>query len=133
MIANASSFPFSKVNGMPNMSATLSGWLIPLSFGVVTKVQNGFMTKEVVTYKNFYGVWQPLNTEQLKIKPEGERSWKWYWCHSQTDLGLKNDDTIIYLDKQYRVMGVKDYSLNGFYEYELIEDFQGAGPKEVNA
>lgn len=121
---------FSQYSQMPNMSTTLSGWMIPLSFGVVTKVQNGFMTKEVVTYKNFYGVWQPLNTEQLKIKPEGERAWKWFWCHSQIDLGLKLDDVILYLDKQYRVMGVKDYSLNGFYEYELIEDYKNAGPQQ---
>ena len=128
MIRNASSLPFAKTNQMPNMSQTLDGWMIPLTFGIVTKKQNGFYTREVVVKKTFNGVWQPLNIERLKIKPEGERSWKWYWCHSQVNLNLKNDDIIIYLEQQYRVMGVKDYSLNGFYEYELIEDYTHAGP-----
>lgn len=130
MINNASSFPFSKVNQMPNMSTTLNGWMVPLTFGIVTKVQNGFYTQEVVSYKTFNGVMQPLNMERLKIKPEGQRDWQWWWCHSQTDLGLKQDDTVIFSGKQYRVYGTKDYSLNGYYEYELVEDYTGAGPKE---
>lgn len=130
MIKNASTLGFTQINQMPNMSSTLSGWLIPLTFGVVTKVQVGFTTKEVVVNKSFYGVWQPLNMERIKIKPEGERDWKWYWCHSQIDLELTNDDTIIYNGKQYRVMGNKDYSLNGYFEYELVEDYTNSGPRE---
>lgn len=130
MINNAANFPFAKTNQMPNMAQTLQAWLIPLTFGVVTKQQNGFFTREVVVKKSFDGVWQPLTYEQLKVKNEGERSWKWFWCHTLIDLGLKPDDVIIYQGTQYRVMGAKDYSLNGFYEYELVEDFRDAGPWE---
>jgi len=127
---NASALKLNQVSQMPNMANTLSGWLTKLTFGIVTKEQVGFYTKETVNNISFLGVWQPLSMERLRIKAEGERSWKWYWVHSQIDLGLKNDDTIIFNDKQYRVMGVKDYSLNGFYEYELVEDYIGAGPEE---
>ena len=130
MINNASNFSFAKSNQMPNMAQTIESWLIPLTFGVVTKQQNGYYTREVVVNKNFRGVWQPLNFEQLRLKPEGERSWKWFWCHTPIDLELKTDDVIIYLGTQYRVMGAKDYSLNGFYEYELVEDFHNSGPYE---
>jgi len=127
---NASALKLNQVSQMPNMANTLSGWLTKLTFGVVTKEQLGFYTKETVNNISFMGVWQPLDNDRLRIKPEGQRDWKWYWVHSQIDLGLKDDDTIIFNGKQYRVMANKDWHLNGYYEYEVIEDFVGAGPEE---
>lgn len=128
---NASSLKINQLSQMPNMANTLSGWLTKLTFGIVTKEQVGFYTKEVVRNISFQGVWQPLDYDRLRIKPEGQRNWKWYWVHSQIDLGLKNDDVIKFNGKQYRVMANKDWHLNGYYEYEVIEDFTGAGPEEV--
>lgn len=131
-IINASTLPFAQTSQMPNMASTLYSWLIPMTIGVVVKVQNGFMIRETTVEKKFYGVWQPLDVSHLQVKEEGQRHWNWYWIHSTTDLQLSPDDIVVFEGKQYRVMGDKNFKLNGFFEYELIEDFTGAGPEREN-
>ena len=71
------------------------------------------------------GVWQPLRDEQLQFKPEGQRSWSWYWIHAKAGtLNLQTQDKIIFQGKRYKVMSVKDYSLNGYIEYQVVLDYQ---------
>ena len=127
---NASSLKLFQVTQMPNMARTVASWSTPLTFGIVTKEQSGFYTKETVRNISFSGTWQPFDNDRLQLKPEGQRDWKWYWVHSQIDLGLKDDDIIKFNGKQFRVMTNKDWKLSGYYEYEIIEDFTGAGPRE---
>lgn len=112
-------------NGMPNMYNTLTGWEVPL---VLEKITQSVIDGDVVkTGKKieFMGVWQPLKDEQLELKPEGQRSWEWYWVHAKTgNLNLKTQDKIIFQGKLFKVMTVKDYSLNGYIEYHLIRDYE---------
>lgn len=112
-------------NGMPNMAETLTGWEIPLTLTKVKqKVVDGLRQDEKTSY-NFLGVWQPLRDEQLQFKPEGQRSWEWIWLHAKSgSLNLQTQDLIIFNNKNYKIMSVKDYSLNGYIEYELVRDYQ---------
>ena len=112
-------------NGMPNMANTLNGWEIPLTLIKVTQsIIDGDAVK-VETLINFMGVWQPLRDEQLQFKPEGQRSWEWIWIHAKSGtLNLSTQDKVIFNSKRYKVMSVKDYSLNGFIEYELVRDYE---------
>lgn len=112
------------------MAGTLSGWLQKITFGVVTKEVVNFQTREVYVAIPFTGVWQPLDTRKLIMKPEHQRAWTWIQCHSTTNIGLKLDDIVRYQGVQYRVMALWDYLLNGFYEYHLCEDTEGVGPTE---
>lgn len=110
---------------MPNMSGTLNGWESPLTLVKITQnvVEGDVIQTE--TKINFLGVWQPLRDEQLQSKPEGQRSWSWYWIHAKAGtLNLQTQDKIIFQGKRYKVMSVKDYSLNGYIEYEVILDYQ---------
>ena len=114
------------LNGfMPNMSNTLNGWESPLT---LVKITQNVVKGDVVQNENeinFLGVWQPLRDDQLQFKPEGQRSWSWYWIHAKAGtLNLKTQDKIIFQGKRYKVMSVKDYSLNGYIEYEVILDYQ---------
>ena len=113
------------VNGMPNMANTLTGWEVPLTLIKITQsVVEGDAVK-TETPINFLGVWQPLRDEQLQFKPEGQRSWSWYWIHAKSGtLDLATQDKIIFRGERYKVMSVKDYSLNGFVEYEVIRDYE---------
>ena len=108
---------------MPNMATTLNGWEVPITLQIVK--QNIVDGDLVITTKkiNFQGCWQPLRMEQLQFKPEGQRSWDWYWLHTKTNLKLKTADKVYFKNVKYKVMSIKDYSLNGFYEYELIADY----------
>lgn len=112
-------------NGMPNMANTLTGWEVPLTLIKITQsVIEGDAVK-TETPINFLGVWQPLRDEQLQFKPEGQRSWSWYWIHAKSGtLDLTTQDKIIFRGERYKVMSVKDYSLNGFVEYEVIRDYE---------
>lgn len=112
-------------SGMPNMAETLTGWEVPLTLVKITQsIVEGDSVK-TETKINFMGVWQPLRDEQLQFKPEGQRSWEWVWIHAKSGtLNLNTQDKVIFNSKRYKVMSIKDYSLNGFIEYELVRDYE---------
>lgn len=109
------------------MRNTLTGWEIPLT---IIKITQNIVEGERVDEEqliNILGVWQPLRDEQLQSKPEGQRSWSWYWLHAKANeeiMALQTQDLIKYNNKNYKIMSIKDYSLNGYVEFELIRDYQ---------
>lgn len=128
-IKNAANTPLNANSGtLPNVSSAMLNWFQPMTFGLVTKVVEGFQVVETMQEINFMGVWQPNEGRKLSIKPEGERAWNSWMLHADPSLDLKTDDVVIYLTKQYRVMAKKDYSLYGYNYFELITDFTGSGP-----
>lgn len=125
MIKNGSDISISNAVGtLPQLGGILDGWLRKLIFiKVVTSIVN-YKTVSVETEFQFQGVWQPLSNSEVKMKQEHERAWKWYNCHSKTDLELKNDDIITYKEKKYKIMNVGFYDDYGYYNYHLIEAYQ---------
>ena len=112
-------------SGMPQMDTALIGWESQLTLTKITQsIVKGLVVKTEQRI-DFIGVWQPLRDEELQFKPEGQRSWSWYWIHAKAGtLNLQTQDKIIFNDKQYKVMEVKDYSLNGFIEYQVVLDYK---------
>lgn len=112
-------------NGMPNMRNTLNGWEVPLN---LIRVKQSIVDGDAVKteeFIRFLGVWQPLRDEELQFKPEGQRSWEWIWIHAKSGtLNLQTQDKIIFNNKRYKIMNIKDYSLNGFIEYHLVRDYE---------
>ena len=112
-------------SGMPNMATTLNGWEVPIT---LEKITQSVIEGDLVTSKTqitFQGVWQPLRGEELQLKPEGQRSWSWYWIHAKSGtLDLQTADKVIFQGKRYKVMDRKDYNLNGYIEYHVILDYQ---------
>lgn len=112
-------------SGLPNMSNTLNGWEVPLSLKKIKQsIVDGdaVKTEEII---NFQGVFQPLREEQLQSKPEGQRSWAWYWIHAKAGtLNLSTQDKIIFNNVRYKVMAVKDYTLYGYIEYQIVADYE---------
>lgn len=113
------------LSGMPQLDSALTGWEVPLALTkMIQSVNDGFVSFTEQTF-NFMGVWQPLKDEQLQFLPENQRSWEWIWIHAKAGtLNLQTADKVIFNDKRYKVMAVKDYSLNGFIEYQLVEDYE---------
>lgn len=119
-------------SGMPQMDTTLYGWEVPLTLEkVYQNIIDGdltYTTKKI----NFKGVWQPLKDEALELKAEGQRSWEWIWIHAVAGtLNLETADKVIFNGKKYKVMEKKDYSLNGFVEYQLVADYEDV-EEEIN-
>lgn len=118
-------------SGMPQMRNTLNGWEVPLTLIKITQnVVDGDAIKTEQKI-DFLGCWQPLRDEELQFKPENQRSWSWYWIHAKSGtLNLKTQDKIKFQGKRYKVMAIKDYSLNGFIEYQIILDYEDISNNE---
>lgn len=128
-IANAANYPlFAKSGTIPDVSGAMQDYYQALTFEAVTKATVGFEVQETTVPINFRGVIFPFTARQLFLKPEGERAWTWFSLFSDPVLTLNVDDVVIWQSKQTRVMARKDYGLYGYVEYELIQDWVGAGP-----
>lgn len=116
----------SSLTSMPQMNTTLQGWQVPLTLQkIIQGIVDGDKTESYQTY-HFMGVWQPLRAEELQSIPDmGMRSWEWIWIHAEAgSLNLETGDKVKFLDKRFKVMQVKDYSLNSFVEYMLVRDYE---------
>lgn len=130
-IRNGSNFPL--VNGaampaVPGACGAVASFLQPLTAKTVTKSTVNYRIVETPTMVNFLGNLQPFTERQLLIKPEGQRAWSWYTLFTDTTLALSLDDVIVIGAVQYRVKSLKDWSAAGYFEYQVIEDWTGAGP-----
>lgn len=128
-IANGADTPLNQATGsLPNMRGAMLGWFQPMTFTTIVKTVVNFKAVETPTNVTFRGVIQPLSGRQLVMKPEGERAWTWFLLHAEPQLKLEVDSVVTYLGVQTRVMSQKDYSIYGYIEYELVQDWTGAGP-----
>lgn len=113
---------------LPDVSDALMSWFVPIDMLLITKSVVDFKNVEVATTISTQGVWQPFSAQQLNMKPQGQRSWKWFMLHTPIDFVLKTDDVVDFQGTRYRVMGKLDYALYGYLEYHLVDDYTGSGP-----
>lgn len=108
---------------LPDMSSTLLNYFQNLKFILLTKTTVNFQLKETETVLDFLGVVQPLTSQKLAMKPEGQRAWNWSMVHALPGLSLKVDDKFKYRDLFYRVMAKTDYTEYGYTYYEIVQDY----------
>jgi hypothetical protein len=129
IIPNAANLPlFNKSGTVPDLSGAMQDYFQAMTFTPLVKTVSGFQVVEAATPTQFQGVIQPFTERQLMLKPEGQRAWTWLWLHADPVLMLQVDDVVLYNNVQTRVMARKDFSLYGYIEYHLVQDWQGAGP-----
>lgn len=113
---------------VPNVSGALRGWTKKTSVKIVTKSTVNFRESETTTDETLALMLTPMSAERVARKPEEQRSWSWFVAHIKARDGmvpLKLDDKIIHPNgKTYRVQGPSDWSIAGYYSYELAEDFK---------
>ena len=131
-IANGKFVPINvKTGTIPDVGSAMRDWFQPMIFGRITKTTIGFQVVEVAIPVFFYGVVQPSSERELSLKPEGQRAWTWLTIHADPVLTLRVDDVIVYNCIQYRVMGRKNYTLYGYVEYSVVQDWNQAGPSLI--
>jgi hypothetical protein len=108
---------------LPNVGGAIGAWAAPLEFMLVGKEQRDFQTVEVLYPKRARGIRAPLKAQEIAMKPEGERAWRWEAIHCTPSLQLRIDDVVIFAGVRYRVTGKKDYAEYGYLEYEILQDF----------
>ncbi len=128
-IANGNAVPINfKTGTVPDVSGALKDWFQPMIFTRLTKTVTGFEAVEIGATSAFQGIIQPFSARQLLLKPEGQRAWTWFTLHADPVLTLQVDDVVLYRGVQTRVMTRKNYVLYGYVEYEIVQDWAGAGP-----
>lgn len=112
-------------NGLPQLNNPVASWSIPITLERIKQSIIDGDKVETTEKIEFKGVVQPMKTEELQFKPENLRSFNWIWIHALAgSLNLQTGDKILYNNERYKILGVKDWSLYGYIEYECIEDFQ---------
>lgn len=105
----------------PNVAEVIWDWETSIKFRVLKKVINDFEVEEKSLVDTFIlGVLEPMPVQKLLIKPEGQRSWKWWtlWTQQELNLDMVLEDESC---KTYRVMTAFDWNQAGYYEYELAQ------------
>lgn len=130
VIKNGKNTPVNKSTGnLPQVGVAMLSWFRPMVFGrIVTTVVN-FVEKEIMEPFQFQGVWQVMSPQQLTIKPDYQRAWRWFMVHATPNLDLRPYEVINYEGTQYRVMSKSDYKEYGYVMYELCADWENVGPE----
>jgi len=116
-------YPTYQADSLPNVSDAVSSILQSVKVQVVTKkLVSGRITETTKCYQT-KATKQPFTEQQLQLKPEGQRGWRWFTIHTLSNLNLQLDDIVVLWTTKYRVMGKYDYSEYGYYEYHVVEDY----------
>lgn len=125
MIVNGKDTPLgNSFNTLPNVSDVLPDWFQPLTFEVVAKGLEDYEVVETLRTIQTQGVRQPMSAQQLQVKPEGQRAWKWETIHCLPDVKLKVDDIVIFDNTKYRVMAKWNWSEYGYLEYHICQGYE---------
>jgi len=108
---------------IPKIKYAFNGWESPIKLYKITSTIVDYEKVNIKVEFNFKGVIQPLKNEDLKIKPLESRSWEWLMIHTRIALELETSDIIEYNGKEYKIMAKKNYRLNGYFEYHLVENY----------
>lgn len=129
-IHNAADVTLDKQPGtLPNVADTLANFFQLLTVRQVTKTVVNFQLSETATTVQFQGALMPFPAQQLRMKPEGQRAWKWKKIFTWPSVTLNPDDIVLTQDgTQYRVMNKSDFKEYGYDEYDCTEDYTGSSP-----
>ncbi len=123
-IPSANRLPVSETaSALPSLRSTLVGWFRPIVLGRVTTNLVDGEALRVVREQTCRGMVQPFGPRELKLKPEGERSWNWQMLHTDPSVSLKDGEEFSVKGVKYRVMSQKNYSEYGYVMYELVQDY----------
>lgn len=111
-------------SGLPQVGEVLPSWFQPLTFDIITKSLVDYEVQEVIVPVSTQGVRQPMTAQQIAIKPEGQRAWRWETLHCLPNVPLRIDDIVVFGEKRYRVMQKWDWSEYGYYEFHICEAYE---------
>jgi hypothetical protein len=124
-IRNASRFTIEEaVMPAPTGRSILAGWLRPITLVRVVTTTVDFETAKVEKPLKTTGVVQPLTATALAIKPEGQRTWKWWMITATPELILKAGEDIIFRGSKLRIMSQVPLEANDVIQYEAVEDYE---------
>lgn len=126
---NGSKITGAGTSNLINVADIVESWSSPYTVILIKKELVDFKLVETRTPIDIRGMVQNLSTQELELRPEGERNWKWYKLI--TTYHFNNDDVVIVGDKQFRIMGTQNEdTYYGYYRYNMVEDYKDIKDKE---
>lgn len=120
-----SNAPLNKISGMPQMTRAFGGWQSQITMAKRCQIVLNGLVRNEDTQFSFKGTVQPLTDRAIALKPEGQRAFTWLQVHCFSGpIAVTTNDRVVYNARVFKVMAIRDYTLNGFIEYHLVEDFQ---------
>lgn len=126
MIKNGNQKKLSEFSPTPDLSFGFSRLMRPAKIAVVYQAQSLGWVSNNVSYTDVLMRKTPLKPQQIAIKPEGERAWRWVEIFMMADQIFSVKDVLIVDEMQYRIMAVENWREYGYCRYEAVEDFIGA-------
>lgn len=125
-IANAGT---ARPGPFPQMAGVFAGWQNSMTFKKVTDTIEDFENVKYETSYPFEGVFQPMRSQEINFKPEGQRDWKWWTLWTRTELAISNGDAIEDFNGiRYRVIRSNNWAQGGYYQFELVQDYTAVVP-----
>jgi uncharacterized repeat protein (TIGR02543 family) len=113
---------------MPYVGHVLNGWVRSYKTYIVTQIIVDHVTQNVSTVKNMRLNLQPLSPEEIRRKPEEERSWKWFSVLVKSnEPDMKVDDLFSDGTNIYRIDSVQPWNETGYRRYHATEYYDGSG------
>lgn len=107
----------------PDMSETIAEWGEGSTFQKIEKITQDHQVVERRTGAAFDGLFYPMSPQEVKVKPEGQRTWRWWTL--VTPETLETDYVVVDASGiQYRVTEKEDWGSAGFYKYGLTEAYR---------
>ncbi len=112
------------VSGLPDLGSALPSLFYPIRAVTICKTNVDGFIQEIETAQDTQGVVQVMNAQEVVIKYEGQRTWKFFTLHCLPGMNLKPDDIVSINGTRYRCMAKEDHTMYGFLRYDLAEDYQ---------
>jgi hypothetical protein len=110
-------------SALPNVANAIQELLYNVVAERMQKQQVNGYTQEISTKISTKVSIQPFTAQQLIIRPEGQRAWRWFNVYALSNLDLKPDDVFKIRGVRYRIMEKSDWSVYGYFHYSVIEDY----------
>lgn len=107
---------------LPNMASVVGSFMQSVKVAIVQSQQIDGKTQKIPLWFDARACVQPM-AENLVVRKEGERSWKWSVIYMQTDKTIETDDVICLFGVSYKVMSKFNWEYYGFVEYQVIETY----------
>ena len=126
MLTNAKNLTLpNNVGGLPDVGAAVMTLLQPVNVQVgIQQLVNGYY-KPIFRNIDTQASIQPL-PQELAIKMEGERNWRWHLIHILPNVILNNNDTITLFGIQAKVMKKENWTQYGYISYIVVENYDNA-------
>ena len=125
-IINAKDKKLSEINGdLPNVYNSLLNWYQKMTLKRIEKKVIDAKEVEIETSFNSLGLIEPMKPQEISMKPYGQRAWKWNNLFTTT-ADFRVEDVIDFRGTRFRVLNKIDFSIYGYFKYELVEDYDAS-------